>query len=185
MSKGTEELIIHLFEVKDGELEPTRHCHALKFLKDIMDAYPDNHLDIYKYLYYMACPDPVHNPYFNENEIIKEEKIIRDNNLRFSTEDDLVVIALDKCTRLYKTPTVKAQDTIKKMIENVMDWMATTKVESSSANQLIKAGKDFKELKEEYLVATKELHEEQKAAGKRGGGQLAYDLEEGNTRDDD
>lgn len=187
-SKQSEEMIIHLFEVNGKELTPTRHCYALKFLKDIMNNHPEDYIDIFKYLFYMTCPDPVNNPYFNINPIIRETKIIRDNNLQFYTEDDDIVLALEKCEELYKTPTIKAHDAIKGMVENMMEWMGNEKWTSGrdgNVGQFIRIAKEFDELKEKYLSTTKELHEEQKHHGKKGGGQLAYDLREDSTRDDD
>ena len=187
-SKASEEMIIHLFEVSGKEIKPTRHCYALKFLKDIIDAFPEKHMDMLKYLFYMTCPDPVNNPYFNINPIIRETKIIRDNNMHFSTEEDLILIALEKCEELYKTPTIKAHEAIRGLVENMMDFMGTQKWEggkNGNVNQFIKIAKDFDDLKEKYLNTTKELHQEQKIHGKKGGGQLAYDLRDDSTRDDD
>src|SRR5687767_6233635 len=108
MSNPVEETIIHLFEVTNGELKPTRHCYALKFLKVIMDKFPNDYIEIYKYIFYMTCPDPVNNPYFNFNEIMKEQEIIRSNEMFFDTEEPEIIIALTMCKKMYETPTVKA-----------------------------------------------------------------------------
>ena len=186
--KASEEMIIHLFEVKGKEIQPTRHCYALKFLKVIIDKYPEDCMDMLKYIFYMTCPDPVNNPYFNINPIIRETKVIRDNNMTFSTELDEIIVALDKCEELYKTPTIKAQEAIRGLVENMMEWMADQEWKSGrdgNVTEFIRIAKGFDELKEKYLNTTRELHEEQKVHGKKGGGQLAYDLRDDSTRDDD
>lgn len=185
---NSDELIIHLFEVVEGELKETRHCHALKFLKVIMQKFPDNYIDMYKYIYYMSCPDPVHNPYFNMNEVIREEAVIRDNELDIDTELPEIIIAIAKCGVMYKTPALKAHEAIRGMIENMLEFVRDAKFTSGrdgNVNELLKIGKEFKAIREEYRETTRELHEEQKEAGKRGGGDLAYDLSGNSTRDDD
>ncbi len=187
-SRISEQSIIHLFEVDNGELKPTRHCYALSFLKVIMDNFPDDYMDIYKYLFYMTCPDPVNNPYINMNDIIREEKIIRDNQFKFSTEEDSIIIALEKCTRLYETPTVRMFNTLKDTIDNLQDWVGQTQFTSGkggSVTEIMSVIKNFDKLNEQFNAAAGRVHEEQKNFGKRGGGQLAYDMGPDSTRDDD
>jgi hypothetical protein len=185
-----EDSIIQLFEIheKGHLLVPTRHCHAIKWLKVIMEKYPDNYLDVYKYLFYMTCPDPINNPYFNLKDAIKEEKIIRDNEFVFSTEDDVIQNALIKCAELYETPTMKAHKGLKTMIENIANYMETTKIthgRDGNINSVLRAGKDLQELRVTYNQLTADLHKEQKENVKRGGGIIAYDQGADNTRDDD
>lgn len=188
MSLPVEETIIQLFEVVGKELKPTRHCYGLKFLKVIMDKYPKDHIDVYKYIFYMTCPDPVNNPYFNMNEIIREETIIRDNDMQFDTEEPEILIAIAKCTKLYETPTVRLENTIRGVLDNMNEWMATSKFTSGrdgNVSEILKAAKEFKVLRDEYNLTKKDLHKEQKEHGKRGGGSLAYDLGPDSTRNDD
>lgn len=184
----TEEVIIYLFEVNGKELIPTRHCYGLKFLKVIMDKYPDDYIDVYKYIFYMSCPDPVHNPYFNLKDVLREEKIIRDNDFRFYTQADEITNAVEKCKDLYETPTLKAHKAIKRTIENLYEYMSQTNFvggEGGNIKDFMSLTNKFDELKEKYLNTTKELHQEQKTLEKRGGGQLAYDLNDRSSRDDD
>ena len=86
-------MIIRLFDIENDKVKPTEHCYTLKFLKDIMEAYPDNSLKIYTYLFYMTCPNPDVNPYFHMSELDKEEYILQDTQADFSTEDELIQIA--------------------------------------------------------------------------------------------
>jgi hypothetical protein len=47
--------MIRLFDIQNNKVVPTEHCYTLKFLKDIMDEFPEDYLKIYAYLFYMAC----------------------------------------------------------------------------------------------------------------------------------
>ena len=101
-------MIVRLFDVQNGAVIPTEHCYTLKALKDIMDNYPDDHLKIYQYLFYMTCPNPDMNPFFNTPEIDKESIILTEIEAEFSTEDEDIRIALLFCQRMYETPTSRA-----------------------------------------------------------------------------
>ena len=93
--------MIKLFDIQNGVLIPTEHCYALKVLKDIMDTYPDDYMKVYQYLFYMSCPNPVVNPFFDVLEHEKEELILTQLQAEFSTEDDDVIVALAFCKFLF------------------------------------------------------------------------------------
>ena len=38
---------------------------GLTFLKKLMKEYPDTHMQVYQYIFYMSCPNPDMNPFFN------------------------------------------------------------------------------------------------------------------------
>ena len=69
-------MLIKLFDIQNGKVIPTDHCYTLKFLKGIIDKYPDTYLTVFQYLFYMTCPDPDINPFFNVIEVDKEEVIL-------------------------------------------------------------------------------------------------------------
>ena len=81
-------MLVRLFDVQNGIVIPTEHCYTLKALKDIMDNYPEEHLKIYLYLFYMTCPNPDMNPFFYAPDIDKEYLIMKEINGDFSLEDD-------------------------------------------------------------------------------------------------
>ena len=87
-------MIPNLFDIENGSVKPTEHCYTLKALKDIMDNYPDNHLKIYLYLFYMTCPNPDMNPFFDIPEEDKEHIILKEIDADFSLDDDLIFNAL-------------------------------------------------------------------------------------------
>ena len=49
-------MIIKLFDIQNSKVVPTEHCYTIKSLKNIMDKYPDDHILIYQYIFYMTCP---------------------------------------------------------------------------------------------------------------------------------
>ena len=108
-------MIVKLFDIQNDKVVPTEHCYALPFLKTIMDEYPDNYLQIYQYVFYMTCPNPDMNPFFNLPEHEKEDIIIEEVQLEESPEDGKIRYALDMCKKLYETPTYRAYVGIKSM----------------------------------------------------------------------
>ena len=94
--------MIKLFDIQNGVLVPTEHCYALKALKDIMDIYPEEYMKVYQYLFYMSCPNPDVNPFFDVREHEKEELILTQLQAEFSTEDeDGTDMSEDTATQLF------------------------------------------------------------------------------------
>lgn len=169
--------MIRLFDVQDDKLVPTEHCYALSFLKNIMDAYPDTYIEVYKYLFYMTCPNPDANPFFNVPDEDKEDIILQEIKADFSTEDDLIVIAKDRCRQLYETPTVRAYNGMAKMMDRLARYMETTPIthgRDGNINSLVAAAKNFEGIRLSFKGVYKDLQEEQKTHT-RGGAGLAYD----------
>lgn len=169
--------MIRLFDVQDDKLVPTEHCYALSFLKNIMDAYPDTYIEVYKYLFYMTCPNPEVNPFFNVPDEDKEDIILQEIKADFSTEDDLIVIAKDRCRQLYETPTVRAYNGMAKMMDRLAKYMETTPIthgRDGNINSLVAAAKNFEGIRLSFKGVYKDLQEEQKTHT-RGGAGLAYD----------
>ena len=79
-------MIIKLFDIQNDEIIPSEHCYALEFLKVLMSAYPESYMQIYKYLFYMTCPNPDYNPFFHLPEQDKEEIIIEEVGLEESVD---------------------------------------------------------------------------------------------------
>lgn len=121
--------MIKLFDIQNGKIVPTEHCYSMKSLKTIMDKYPDDHLSIYAYLFYMTCPNPEYNPFFNAPQDDKEEIILSEVDAKFDPEAKDITDALDRCKELYETPTVRAFKGIKSMLDRLANYMATTTIE--------------------------------------------------------
>ena len=169
--------MIKLLDLQGGKIVPTEHCYTLGFLKDIMDNYPENHIPIYGYLFYMTCPDDSLNPFFNIPKDDKEELILKELNADFSTEDELIIRALEMCDKLYETPVVRAYRGISTMLDRLSVYMEKTPIShgrDGNINSLVAAAKNFEGIRMSFKCVYKDLKEEQNART-RGGGELAYD----------
>lgn len=170
-------MIVKLFDIKNGKVVPSEHCYTLKSLKDIMDNYPDDYLKIYQYLFFMTCPDPDSNPFFNTPDMDKEELVLREIQAEFSTEDDDIFTALAFCKRMYETPTSRAYEGIKKALDKIARYMSNVQItdgKDGNINQVRAMVKDFDNIRKSFKGAYKDLQEEQQSKV-RGGQGLAYD----------
>jgi len=169
--------MVKLFDIQNGTVVPTEHCFVLGTLKKIQDEYPNDYLSIYGYVFYMTCPNPELNPFFDIIENDKEELILREVNAEFSTEDITIRDAIKFCEKLYETPTYRAYMGIKQMLDRLARYMENTPVEhgrDGNINSLVNAAAKFEQIRMSFKGAYKDLMEEQKGTA-RGGQQLAYD----------
>lgn len=169
-------MIIRIFDIANGQLVPTEHCYTLKPLKAMMDQFPEQYMDMYKYVFYMTCPNPDLNPFFNAPEDKKEEQIMRYVNMDFSTDEPLIEEAMKMCRELYETPTYRAYRGIKIMLDNLAKLMETPITTGRDGNGpfLLKAATEFREVRESFKGVYNDLKEEQ-SSRTRGGGDKAYD----------
>jgi hypothetical protein len=169
--------MVRLFDIQNGTVVPSEHCYVLRDLKMIIDEYPDDYQNVFAYLFYMTCPNPDMNPYFDTQEHEKEELILSQLNVNFSTEDDLIIEALKLCSKLYETPTFRAYMGIKSMLDRLGRYMETTPIEhgrDGNINSMVNAAAKFEQIRISFKGAYKDLMEEQKSQV-RGGQQVAYD----------
>jgi len=170
-------MIARLFDVQNGVVVPTEHCYTLKALKDIMDNYPEDYLKIYLYLFYMTCPNPDMNPFFNTPEIDKESIILQEIEAEFSPEDSDIFVALQFCQRMYETPTSRAYKGMASMLDRLARYMETTSITAGrdgNINSLVAAAKNFDQIRASFKGVYKDLQDEQ-SSKVRGGQGLAYD----------
>jgi hypothetical protein len=169
--------MVKLFDIHEGAIVPSDHCYTLKFLKDIIDQYPDDHMQIFLYLFYMTCPNPDMNPFFDVVENDKEELILSQLTATFSTEDECIIHGLEMCKKLYETPTYRAYIGMKHMLDRLARYMEVTPIEhgrDGNINSLVNAAAKFEAIRMSFKGAYKDLMEEQKGQA-RGGQQLGYD----------
>lgn len=170
-------MIVRLFDIQNNVVVPTEHCYTLATLKKIMDNHPDHYLKIYQYLFYMTCPNPDINPFFNVSELDKEEIILQEIDADFSTDDSDISAALRFCSDMYETPTSRAYKGIKQMLDRLGRYMETTEIthgRDGNINSLVNAAAKYQQIRESYKGAFKDLQDEQKSQV-RGGQGLAYD----------
>jgi len=170
---------IRLFDIQNNVVIPSEHCYILKSLKDIMDNYPENHIKIYQYLFYMTCPNSDINPFFFVPELDKEELILKEINADFSTEEEDIHNALKFCEKMYATPTSRAYKGIASMLDRLGRYMETTSItdgRDGNLTALVSAAKNYDAVRASFKGAYKDLQEEQKSHV-RGGIGLSYDQE--------
>lgn len=170
--------MIRLLDIENKKVIPTEHCHKIKWLKVIMDDYkdPEVHTNIYAYLFYMTCPSQ-ENPFFNVPEDDREEQIEDQIEINFDTEDEVIQVALAKMDLLYETPTLRAYQGLKKMIDNLSEYMGTTKIEhgrDGNISALVQAAKNLQGIRESFKGLSRDLDAEQQTKV-RGDKRLAYD----------
>jgi hypothetical protein len=169
--------MVRIFDIQNGAVVPTEHCYTMKSLKTIMEEYPDNHLKIYQYVFYMTCMNPDLNPFFDVPDIDREELILQEIDADFSTEDPYIMHALDVVKKLYETPTSRAYRGIKTMLDRLADYMENTPIEhgrDGNINSLVNAAAKYQQIRESFKGAYRDLKDEQQSSV-RGGQNLAYD----------
>jgi hypothetical protein len=142
-----------------------------------MDEYGDDATKVYSYLFYMSCPNPDLNPFFDVPEADKEEIILQEVDAEFSTDDDLITHALKMCRKMYETPTYRAYAGIKSMLDRLAKYMETTEIEhgrDGNITALVNAAAKFEAIRQSFKGTLRDLEEEQQSQV-RGGQNLAYD----------
>jgi len=169
--------MIRLFDIQNGKVTPSEHCYALSTLKKIIDDYPMDYPRVYTYLFYMTCPNPDLNPFFDVPETEKEEIILNEVEADFSTDEDSIVEALKFCRKLYETPTYRAYAGIKTMLDRLARYMETTEIEhgrDGNITALVNAAAKFEQIRQSFKGTLRDLEEEQQSQV-RGNQRLAYD----------
>jgi hypothetical protein len=142
-----------------------------------MDEFPDDHLKIYTYLFYMTCPNPDMNPFFDVPETDKEEIILKEIEADFSTDEESIVYALSMCEKMYQTPTYRAYLGIKIFLDNMARTMTTETLtfgRDGSAPALLRMAEKYDAVRQSFKGVYRDLMEEQQSSV-RGGQNLAYD----------
>lgn len=169
--------MVRLFDIKNSKVIPTEHCYTLNFLRAIMDGYPEDYLNIYAYLFYMTCPNPDLNPFFDVPEVDKEDMILSEVGGNFSSEDEYIIYAKSMCEKMYQTPTYRAYMGIKMMLDKLAKYMEDSPIvdgRDGNGSFLIRAAKDFAAIRESFKHTLRDLKEEQQSQV-RGGQMLGYD----------
>lgn len=169
--------MIRLFDIQNGKVIASEHCYTLKFLKDIMDENPDDYISIFTYLFYMTCPNPDMNPFFDIPEEDKEHLVLKEIDADFSLDDDKIVHALNMCKKMYETPTYRAYEGIKIFLDNMAKSMKTETLtfgRDGSAPALLRMAEKYDQVRQSFKGVYRDLMEEQQSSV-RGGQNLAYD----------
>ena len=170
--------MIRLFDIQNGKVIPSEHCYTLQTFKNIIDVYPEEHMSVFTYLFYMTCPNPDLNPFFDVPESDKEELILREiDAVNFSLDDDEVIEGMKLCKKLYETPAYRAYMGMKSMVDRLAQYMETTEIEhgrDGNITALINAAAKFDQIRQSFKATYRDLQEEQQSTV-RGGQNLSYD----------
>lgn len=169
--------MIRLFDIQGGKVLPSEHCYTLTTLKVVMETYQEEAGKVYAYIFYMTCPNPDLNPFFDVPETEKEELILKEVDADFSTDDDVITNAIKFCKKLYETPTYRAYAGIKSMLDRLAKYMETTEIEhgrDGNITALVNAASKFEAIRQSFKGTLRDLEEEQQSTV-RGGQNLAYD----------
>jgi effector-binding domain-containing protein len=170
--------MIRLFDIQNGKVTPSEHCYTLASLKAVMDNYDEDTANkIYAYVFYMTCPNPDLNPFFDVSEADKEELVLKEIDADFSIDEDIITDAIKLCKKLYETPTYRAYAGIKSMLDRLAKYMETTEIEhgrDGNITALVNAAAKFEAIRQSFKGTLRDLEEEQQSQV-RGGQNLAYD----------
>lgn len=156
-------MLIKMFDVQDGVLIPTEHCYALKSIKEVIEAFPDNYLKVLLYIFYMTCPDPEKNPFFNIPEDEKESVILGEVKIDFSMDNPVITNAVSFCNKIYDTPTKRAYEGMKIMMDKIADFFKKQQLSTGrdgSLDSMTRTAKDYQKLRESFKGIEKDYNEE-------------------------
>jgi hypothetical protein len=168
---------IRLFELEGKIVKPTEHCYMISWLNCIIEEYPEDHTKILAYVYYMSYAGP-DNPYFNVSETDRETKILRDLQPDFDPEEPMIIRAIEKCSELFMTPTMKSYQAIKTMLENLNTYLTETKISDGregNVTAMLNIAKNFEAVRKSFKGVYQDVQEENTVRA-RGGAKIAYDL---------
>lgn len=169
--------MIKLFDIQNGRVIPSEHCYTLKFLKDITEAYPEDSVKIFAYLFYMYSTDPDANPFFDYPDEDKEDVIIRECEIDFSLDDPVIERAKERTRELYQTPTFRAYEGIKVFLDKMGKSLKEEEItygRNGNAEALLRMAERFDQVRQSFKGVYRDLMEEQQSQV-RGGQNLAYD----------
>lgn len=176
-------MIVKLFDIHNGKVIPSEHAYTLNFLKSVRENFSeDEQTAIFAYCFYMSCPNPDLNPFFNVPENDKEDLIRRELRTgeefpEFDPDDPIIKEALEMSKKLYETPTYRAYKGISSMLDRLASYMEKTPIEhgrDGNITAIVNAAAKFEQIRNSFKGAYTDLIDEQKSSV-RGGQGLSYD----------
>jgi len=178
--------MIHLFDVQDKKVCPAAVCYIIPELKAIMNNFPNEYLDVYAYIFFTTCPDAM-NVYNQLDEERKEEVILADLKPKFYLDDLSIITAIEKCKKLYETPTLRAFNGAKRALDRIARYLEETEITDGKEGSSMTIDRYMSKLADytdTYNTLENKLREEQAKA--RGAAKIRYDQQPGyvNTKED-
>jgi len=168
---------IKLFEVQGKVVKATEHCYMISWLNAIIKEWPEDHVKILAYIFYMSNTSP-DNPYSNTKDEDREEKILRDLQPKFDIEDSKILYAIEQCKELYETPTVRSYNSIKAMLEKLNHYLVNTEItdgRDGNVGSMLRIAKDFKQVRDSFQGILNDVEEENSVLA-RGKSKIPYDM---------
>jgi hypothetical protein len=174
--------MIRLFEVNDKVAIPGPACYVIEWLKVFMEEeeYQEDkeYLKIYAFLFYMSCFDTRENVFLTRPELTREQDIYDYLGCSFSLEDENIIFALKQCKKMYSTSISRTYESISGLIDKIEHSISKANVvlsgKDANIKNLMQIMKEFKEMKESFEEAYKDLEEESNDRA-RGNVELSYD----------
>lgn len=149
-----------IFDVDDERLVLSENCFNLSKLKDIMDAFPDDYMRIYRYIDFMTNP---FGPFNNLPEDKKEEAIIDECGGKIPVENKCIVDAIEFIDQMYETPTKRFYLTNKILVDKLSAYAKDAEIQSGMHGNFKDLQAQIKSAKQmmEGLKATDSAYKEE------------------------
>ncbi len=170
-------MAIKLFDIINGKVTATEHCHTIQAFKRIIDEYPEDHTKIFAYFHYMSSLNDEENPFANVPEVDKEGLILKQVGGKFSTDEPAVFEGLEVAKKLYETTAYITYLSIKVALENLGRYLRTTQItdgRDGNVTSIMKIAKEFEDVRRSFNAAYKAFKEEDNTTS-RGGQDIGYD----------
>lgn len=132
-------MLTEIFTIENKQPKPTVHCYLIPELKNIIEKYPEAHIEMLAYCFYKACPYKSINPYADYSEDEKDSLLTKDflkRGVNIVPDNIDLLQGVEKLTSLYETTTAKYLKYNKKNLQDIMDYIDTTEVEDGKDGNL-------------------------------------------------
>jgi hypothetical protein len=165
-----------IFDIENGKVVVNSNCLLIPELKAVVDRYTDP-IPALCFLHYKFA---IKGPYCNTPEDELEDVLQQDFPGEYTTEDEEIIMATNKLSMLYETPTVRYYNSVKGLLERLGVFAKTAVVTTgrdgnmnSLLSQVRTVGKTINEFK---VLEKSVLQELDEGRGRnRGDKKLAYD----------
>lgn len=169
-------MIPEIFDIQNGAVVINVNCLLIPELKAVYEAY-ENPIPAFSFLYYLYSPK---GPYINTPEEDKEEVLMTDFPGEYTTEDEVILKAMEKIESFIMTPSYRYYLDNKILLEKMGKFARTTAITSGRDGNLAAFNTQIKSVGKtitEFKIMEKEIMKEMDEAKikVRGDRKKAYD----------
>lgn len=124
-------MLTEIFTIENKQPKPTVHCYLIPELKNIIEKYPENHIEMLAYAFYKTCPYKSANPYADYSDMDRDALLTKDflkRGVNIVPDNLDLIAAIEKLNSLYETTTTKYLKYNKKNLQDIMDYIDTSEV---------------------------------------------------------